>query len=97
MNYQLLYIFDSVENFTINYVKVPKSDMKRVLAVVENVMRSKVVNETSDEEILDEKLKTRLHMKMNKLIVKFAMKVQQEGEGFIFLHCLSNAWLENAD
>ena len=79
-----MYIFDSVENFTINYVKVPKSDMNRVLAVVENVMRSKVVNETSDDEILDEKLKTRLQMKMNKLIVKFAMKVQQEGEGLIF-------------
>ena len=63
--------------------------MNRVLAAVENVMRSKIVNKTSGEEIVDKKLKPRLQMKMNKLLVKFAMKIEQEGEGIVFLNTIS--------
>ena len=31
-------------------------------------------------------------MKMNKLLVKFAMKVEQEGEGVVFLKILSKTY-----
>ena len=66
--------------------------MNRILAAVENVMRSKIVNKTSGEEIVDKKLKPRLQMKMNKLLVRFAMKIEQEGEGIVFLNIFNKTY-----
>ena len=66
--------------------------MNRVLAAVENVMRSKIVNKTSGEEIVDKRLKPRLQMKMNKLLVRFAMKIEQEGEGIVFLNIFNKTY-----
>ena len=66
--------------------------MNRILAAVENVMRSKIVNKTSGEEIVDKKLKPRLQMKMNKLLVRFAMKIEQEGEGIVFLNIFNTTY-----